>query len=190
MKGNLFVISGPSGVGKTTVKAELVRMLPRLFISISATTRAKRDNEIHGRDYLYLSKDEFEKTQAEEGFFEWASVHGNLYGTPKKEIMDVVSAGKDALMVIDTQGAIQVKSKIPSSVLIFLLPPSMCELENRLLGRGTENLESIRVRLDNAQSELNSSLIYDFKVINFEVCQAALDVARIIYWCTSRRKRD
>lgn len=190
MKGILYVISGPSGVGKSSVKSELVRTHPQLYISVSATTRERRGNEKEGSDYLFLSKKEFEKLQTEDGFFEWAIVHGNYYGTQKKQILDVIEKGNDALMVIDTQGAMQVKSKMPSSVLIFLLPPNVNELENRLTGRGTENYDSIKTRLNNANNELYSSLIYDYKVINFNIQQAAFDVASILFWCSSRRKCD
>ncbi|HOU08348.1 MAG TPA: guanylate kinase [Caldisericia bacterium] len=191
MQSSLFVLSGPSGVGKTTIRQELARMMPELFVSVSATTRQKRPDEVDGRDYLFLGKEKFDVMLSENGFFEWANVHGNFYGTPTKPIEEKLACGKDALLVIDVQGACQVRTRMPSSaILIFLLPPSINELESRLNGRKSDSIEQVKLRLENAKSELKSLLNYDYSVVNHTIAQATHDVASIIRWCSYRRKYD
>lgn len=191
MQGSLFVISGPSGVGKTTIRQELTKMMPDLFVSVSATTRPKRPEEINGRDYIFMGPEEFDATLSRNGFFEWANVHGNLYGTPTGPIEEKLAKSENALLVIDVQGACQVRARIPSSsVLIFLLPPSINELESRLQGRKSDTVEQVKLRLENAKSELESLLNYDYSVVNQTIAQATQDVASIIRWCSYRRKYD
>lgn len=190
MTGKLFVLSGPSGAGKTTIRHELPKLMPGLHFSISATTRPKRDNEVHGQDYYFMSKDEFIRTRDEEGFFEWAEVHGNFYGTPIVPIKDSLENGVCTMLVIDVQGALQVRRKMPSSVLVFLIPPSIVELECRLNGRGTDDKETIKKRLANARAEMLQSISYDYLVINHVIAQATRDVASIIRWVGFRRTHD
>lgn len=190
MTGKLFVLSGPSGAGKTTIRHKLPKLMPDLHFSISATTRPKRENEAHGKDYYFMGKDEFIRTRDEGGFFEWAEVHGNFYGTPVAPIRDSLEKGLCTMLVIDVQGAHQVRSKMPSSVLIFLIPPSIVELESRLNGRGMDDKETIKKRLENARAEMLQSISYDYSVVNHEIAQAARDVASIIRWVGFRRTHD
>jgi len=188
-KGSLFILSGPSGVGKTTVEDKLKDELD-LFISTSETTRPMRAGEVDGVDYIYRSEDDFKEGIEEECYLEWANVHGNLYGTPLEPIEEKTRNGTDCLLVIDVQGARQVRNKLPSSILIFLLPPSMEELSRRLTNRSTDDEETTRHRLKNARVEIDSSLIYDYSVVNHNIEQAVADVARIIDNCHSRRLHD
>ncbi len=185
-KGILFILSGPSGVGKTTISDELCKV-EEIFVSISDTTREKRDTEIDGVDYNFLTNDEFMEKVAQDGYLEWANVHGNNYGTPSKNILERIDAGLNALLVIDVQGARQVRNKISSSVLIFLLPPTINELRNRLDGRSTDEESVIIKRIKKAEDEINSSLIYDYSVVNHNIAQATSDVVKIIENCKSRR---
>lgn len=190
MTGKLFVLSGPSGAGKTTIRHELPKLMPELHFSVSATTRLKRENETHDKDYYFMNNDEFIKTRDEGGFFEWAQVHGNFYGTPIAPILDSLDKGACTMLVIDVQGALQVRKKMPSSVLIFLIPPSILELECRLNNRGTDDKETIKKRLANARIEMLQSISYDYSVINHEIAQATKDVASIIRWVGFRRTHD
>ncbi|HOO96396.1 MAG TPA: guanylate kinase [Caldisericia bacterium] len=187
-KGTLFVLSGPSGAGKTTVEDRLTTELD-LFVSISMTTRPRRANETDGIDYLFTDKNNFNLMVSRGEMLEWANVHGNLYGTPREPIEKRIKEGKDSLLVIDIQGANQIRRIIPSSILIFLLPPSIGELRKRLMGRNTDSIQTIDSRLEVAQEEIASSLIYDYSVVNHNIAQATIDVACIIMNCTSRRKQ-
>lgn len=188
-KGTLFIISGPSGVGKTTVEDHLVERL-NVYISISETTRSIRDGEKDGVDYVFRSIDEFNEGIARERYLEWANVHGNRYGTPAGPIERSIQDSIDCLLVIDVQGAKQVRSALPSSVLIFLLPPSIDELRRRLDNRSTEDSENTMHRLENAQHEIDFSLIYDYSVVNHNIEQAVDDVTQIIRNCHTRRSHD
>ena len=185
-KGTLFILSGPSGVGKTTISDELCK-IENIFVSISDTTREKRENEVDGIDYNFITDKEFSKKVDEDGYLEWANVHGNHYGTPAKEILNRIHSGLNALLVIDVQGAKQIRDKIQSSVLIFLLPPTINELRNRLNGRSTDEESVIERRIEKATDEINSSLIYDYSVVNHNIARATSDVVRIINNCKSRR---
>lgn len=185
-KGTLFVLSGPSGAGKTTVEDRLTTELD-LFVSISMTTRPRRANETNGIDYLFTDKNNFNLMVSRGEMLEWANVHGNLYGTLREPIEKRIKEGKDSLLVIDIQGANQIRRIIPSSILIFLLPPSIGELRKRLMGRNTDSIQIIDSRLEVAQEEIASSLIYDYSVVNHNITQATIDVANIIANCTSRR---
>ena len=179
-KGTLFVLSGPSGVGKTTIRQKIPALLPDMHISVSCTTRKQREGEVEGKDYFFVTTDQFEGMLSDGKLLEWANVHGNMYGTPLEPIENALAEGKDSLLVIDVHGAAQVRDARPESVLIFLLPPSIDELRRRLESRNTESEESIRIRLDNAKEEIELSLKYDHQVINHDIEQATRDVVEII----------
>jgi guanylate kinase len=167
--GNLFILSGPSGVGKTTLREALQEKLPHLHFSVSWTTRQKRPGETGGQDYRFVSLKQFEQKIEAGGFLEWARVHDAYYGTPLTPVQRWLRKGKDVLLDIDIQGARKVKKKIPQGVAIFILPPSRQELKKRLLDRKTDSLETIRVRLKNAEKELQAVKHFDYAVINEEI---------------------
>jgi guanylate kinase len=166
------VISSPSGCGKTTVTRNLVNTMRELKYSISTTTRKKRKDEIHGKDYFFISRIEFEKKAANNEFIEWAEVHGNLYGTSKAVIDEELRKKSIILLDLDVQGGINLKRIFYQSVLIFLIPPSFEVLKQRLQKRGTETSESMQLRLINARSELQFINYYDYIVVNdiFDEC--------------------
>lgn len=179
-KGKLFVISGPSGAGKSTIVNSLVKLVPDLVVSVSATTRSPRPGEIDGQDYYFLDKKEFERRKEEGEFLEWAEVHGNLYGTFLSQVDKAQAAGKEVLLEIDVQGALQVKNKRPDAVLIFVEPPHFQELVDRLEKRLTEDEESLGLRLENARYEMALKDHYSYRVINKELSKAVEDIAKII----------
>ncbi len=177
--GKVFIISAPSGTGKTTVAKKVLSQLPDLVRVITYTTRSPRPGEVDGLDYRFISKEEFEKKIKENYFLEFANVYGNYYGTPKKDIEDILSQGKDALLIIDVQGAFKVKSLMPEAVSIFLLPPSFEELKRRIEGRGyvDKNLEK---RLQTAKEEIPCAKYFDYIVINDFLNNAVEKVKAII----------
>jgi guanylate kinase len=164
--GRLYVLSSPSGGGKSTVIQELRRRNPDFGYSVSVTTRPKRKNEKHGEDYFFVDESDFKKKIKEGAFIEWAEVYGYLYGTLWEQVEKQISHGKKVLFDIDVQGGIQIKKKKKDSVLIFILPPSIKELERRLRNRQTESKTEIDKRLKNAQHELEFAQQYDFQVVN------------------------
>ena len=178
-KGILFVLTGPSGVGKGTVLKE-VRAHKPLFYSISATTRAPRAGEQDGVHYHYMTRETFRQLAEQGGFLEHAEFSGNCYGTPAAPVDEELQAGRDVLLEIEVQGAMQVKDIRPEAVRIFLAPPSFEELERRLIGRGTEEPEVIQRRLDTAKHELTLAPEFDYIVINNTVEQAVSDVLAIM----------
>ncbi|MCB9767299.1 MAG: guanylate kinase [Candidatus Omnitrophica bacterium] len=185
MSSDLFpgvpvVISGPSGVGKTTVKEQLLARYQDLGASISATTRPQRQGEVNGQDYYFYSTEQFKADIEKDLFLEWALVHGNYYGTPKGPIEERLEKGIDVLLIIDIQGGIQVKNIFPEALLIFLLPPSMGELQQRISDRGTETIETLRSRFANAEHEISYARYYDFWVINRSLDEAVSQVRSII----------
>lgn len=180
MRGLLIVISGASGTGKGTVCKKLLTDLPKIAYSISATTRNPRPGEIDGKEYYFLSVAEFKSWISEEKFLEYAEVYGNFYGTPLNKIEERLSRGEDILLEIDVQGALNVKKKCPEGVYIFLLPPSLNELKNRIEGRGTENPESLARRLKNAVAEIKIGLEYDYVVVNDDINAAAEQIKAIL----------
>lgn len=179
-KGLLIVVSGASGTGKGTVCKKLLADLPKIAYSISATTRNPRPGEVNGREYYFLSRDEFQTWINEEKFLEYAEVYGNFYGTPLNKIQERLNRGEDILLEIDVQGALNVKEKCPDGVYIFLLPPSLEELKCRIEGRGTENPESLARRLKNAVSEIKIGLKYDYVIVNDDIDVAAEQIKAIL----------
>ena len=168
-KGILFVLSGPSGVGKGTVLGKLLEDYKDIHYSVSATTREARQDELDGRDYFFLSEEEFLQMCENDQFIEYARVHENYYGTPKSYVDECIKQGKDIILEIDIQGARQVRKQYPDAVFIFLVPPSLEELENRLDKRGSENKQDKNIRLKNAREEIKEKSKYDYKVVNDKI---------------------
>ncbi|UKI20266.1 MAG: guanylate kinase [Oscillospiraceae bacterium] len=180
-KGLLIVISGPSGCGKGTICKELRAMHPEIKVSVSTTTREIRAGEVEGRDYRYISKEEFERQVQEGEFLEYARIYsGNYYGTPKKYVKETLMAGDDLILEIDIQGALQVKEKFEEGVFIFLVPPSMEELHRRLVQRGRETPELIMERFKSAYEEMNFINRYNYVVTNDKVDEAIKKIEAII----------
>lgn len=179
-KGFLLVISGPSGSGKGTVSKELLSRNEDIIFSISTTTRKPRPSEKDGVNYFFLGEDEFSKKVNNNEFLEYAHVHGNYYGTPKDFVLNEIDKGEIVLLEIDVQGALQVKKNYKNVVFIFLLPPTMDELKNRIIKRGTESKEDIETRFKNAFEELDFVGEYDYFVVNDKVKDAVLDIEHII----------
>jgi guanylate kinase len=181
-RGSLFVMSGPSGVGKGTVLKQVFEKDERLIFSVSATTRRPRPGEIHGVDYFFVDKTEFEEMIKQDKFLEWAKVHENYYGTPVEFVDKKLDEGVDVVLDIDVQGAFQVMEKRPDEVFIFISPPNLDVeiLRERLIKRDTESRESIEVRLKNAGWELTTVHKYEYIVFNDKVENAAEDLLAII----------
>jgi len=177
--GILIVLSGPSGAGKGTICKELLKETDIKY-SISATTRKPRKGEKHGREYFFLSKEEFQKKIQEDEFLEWACVYDNYYGTPKSFVEEVLSKGYDCILEIDPQGALKVKKKKPDAVYIFICPPSFNELANRITNRGTEDIQEIKKRLSCAKEEMLSVENYNYVVVNDVVENAVKKIKAII----------
>ena len=177
--GNLFVISGSSGVGKGTVINEFLRRHPEFKLSISCTTRNIREGEIDGVNYFFLSKEEFKNCIDNNEFLEWAEFSGNCYGTKKEFVKKCLSKGENLILEIDTKGALNVKKIMPEATLIFIAPPSFEELEARLRGRHTETEEAIQKRLASIKSEIENSKHYDYVVINDTVENAVQKIEEI-----------
>ena len=179
-RGRIFVISGPSGAGKGTVVAGLLKSKPELMLSVSATTRPARPGERHGVDYEFISRPEFLARRYRGGFLEWAEVFDNLYGTPRAPVDLAIAQGKDVILELDIQGALAVKRVRPEAVLIFIEPPSLDDLLLRLRGRGTEDPETISKRVKAAYEEVKNKGQYDHIVINADVKKAQEELSRIL----------
>ena len=177
--GKLFILSGPSGAGKGTICKELLAQTD-LELSVSMTTRAPREGEIHGVHYFFVSEDEFVDRINNDGFLEHAQVYGRRYGTPKEPVIEKLERGIDVILEIDIQGALKVKENYPDGVFIFILPPSMAELRKRLTGRGTETAEAIEMRLGETLKELSFIEKYDYCVVNGELDEAVARVKSIV----------
>ena len=192
-RGTLLVLSGPSGTGKGTVCGVVRDHLgDAVRYSISATTRKPRTGEEHGREYFFFSKEEFEALRDQNGFLEWAQVYDNYYGTPRAFVEEVLASGKDCILEIDPQGALQVRKATDEAVLVFIAPPSLEELRNRLTGRGTESAEEVEKRLSCAESELAYRDKYDYIIVNDDVETAAAKMEAILLAekCRSGRNMD
>lgn len=179
-QGILIVLSGPSGAGKGTICQELLRSYPELNYSISATTRSARVGEQNGVNYWFVSRVEFQNMIENDQLLEWAEVYGNFYGTPCQHITELLNNGKDVVLEIDAQGATQIKKKFPEGVCIYIAPPSLDELANRIYKRGTDSLENIKTRLNSANDELTCVRHYNYVVVNDKVKTATDKVAAII----------
>ena len=179
-KGNLIVISGPSGSGKGTIISELQKINDNIWLSISMTSRDPRSNDIPNETYYFVSKEEFEKKIENNEFLEYAQYNQNYYGTPKEKIMDKINDGIDVILEIEIQGALKVKEIIPDAIFIFILPPSMKELKQRLVKRGTESKEKILSRFQRAYQEINEITKYNYVVINDELEKAVEKVNAIL----------
>ena len=179
-KGLLIVVSGPSGAGKGTICKEVLSRRDDIFVSTSATTREPRKGEIEGISYFFMTHEVFERKIEEDAFIEYAEVYKNLYGTPKDTVLEKLNKGENILLEIDIQGALQVKKRYPEGVFIFILPPSMQELKNRIIGRGSETPESLERRFSSAYEELDFVNQYDYYIINDQVKQAATLMESII----------
>ncbi|MGV8980238.1 guanylate kinase [Clostridium sp.] len=178
-KGQLIVISGPSGAGKGTVCTSLLQK-NNFWISVSATTRSPRNDEVEGTNYYFLTKEKFLEKIETEDFLEYAEVYGNYYGTPKSEVLKVLDSGRDVILEIDIQGALMVKKSYPNGLFIFILPPSMEELRNRITNRGSETPESLITRFTSAHNEITFVSKYDYAVVNDTVDCACQKIESII----------
>lgn len=178
-KGLLIVLSGPSGSGKGTIN-QVIAEDPNIFISVSATTRCPREGEEHGRHYYFISRGEFEDRLANNGMLEYNEYCGNYYGTPKKEVQERLENGNDVILEIDVNGALNVMKRVEDVVSIFIMPPSLAVLEERLRGRGTESEEVIRQRMNEALTELKKAVEYDYIVVNDNLDDAISEVKAIL----------
>ena len=179
-RGLLFVVSAPSGAGKTTLCRELLAVVPNLRPSISYTTRRPRPNEEHGREYFFVDEQAFRAMIDRHEFAEWAPVYGHLYGTPRQALSDMMDTGQDVLLEIDTQGAFQIKKKFDDAVFIYIMPPSIEALRERLLQRGADAQEEIQRRLQRAREELWCYREYYYIVRNEEMKQALKQLEAIV----------
>ncbi len=186
----LLIISSPSGAGKTTLTRELLRTFPELTFSVSHTTRKMRQAEVDGRDYYFVTDDEFKHMITANAFLEWARVHDRLYGTGSAELERAKRQGKHGMVFdIDYQGARQIKAKLPSSVTVFVLPPNMQELHRRLLGRASDEPAAIERRFAAAQLEIEHYGLFDYLIVNDDLEQAQARLRSIVYAELSRRPR-
>lgn len=179
-KGRLFIISAPSGTGKSTVVANLLKRIPDLVYSVSFTTRPPRAGEHEGRDYRFVDVTTFKKLINEDFFAEWAEVHGAFYGTPRLDIEDAVRSGKNVVLDIDVQGGMALKKRYPKAVTIFLAPPSFEELKERLAGRKTDSCAVVARRLKNATREMSFKDRYEYCIVNDDLKRACDEIAAII----------
>lgn len=180
-KGNLFVLTGPSGAGKGTVLSQLMQRDDNLYFSISATTRAPRETEVHGTHYFFLTREEFEEKIKQKAFLEYAQYVDQYYGTLEAQVEQQLQLGRDVILEIEVQGAQQVKRARPDAILVFIAPPSIDELERRLRGRGTEDEEKIGKRMETAKTELLKQDTFDHIVVNHEIEKTVCDVEAIIH---------
>ena len=179
--GHLFVISAPSGAGKTTILRPILARIPAIGFSVSHTTRKPRPGEINGKDYFFVEVDQFFAMRQDGDFLEWAEVHGNYYGTSQRAVMTRLESGQDVILDIDVQGARQLQARQDiAATFIFITPPSLAELERRLTGRQTETAETVALRLRNASQELQAASRYDYIVVNDDLEQAKAMLTAII----------
>lgn len=188
--GTLLVISAPSGGGKGTLIKRLLSMLPQIGYSVSFTTRPPRPHEVHGRDYFFISRAEFDAMISAGGFLEWAEVHGNCYGTARAQVADEIAAGRDIILEIDVQGAANIQRLGVAAVSIFILPPSYTVLEKRLAGRATETPAQVALRMANARREVLEYHHFDYVIVNDDLDRASRQLAAIVIAENTRRERQ
>lgn len=193
--GNLFVVAAPSGAGKSSLVKALLELDSHLAVSVSHTTRAPRGQEQHGREYWFIDEPEFRAMIERNEFFEWAQVHGHLYGTSRKAIESRLAAGDDVVLEIDWQGALQIKRLFQHAILIFILPPSWAELEQRLGRRGEDRPEVIERRMANARGEVAQARHFDYVIINALFETALFDLKTVVHsqrlkYAAQRRARS
>ena len=188
-RGIIFILSAPSGAGKTTLINGLRSIFPEIELAVSWTTRSLRDGEVDGRDYRFVTRRQFDAMRAKGQFAEWAKVHSHRYGTPRRPLDRCVHRGRDILLDIDVQGARKIKRLYPGAVAIFLLPPSLRELALRLARRGTEGRETMRRRLADARGEIRRVIEYDYCVVNRDVKEAVTALRSIVEAERSRTSR-
>lgn len=179
--GNLFAVAAPSGAGKSSLVKALLELDSHLVVSVSHTTRAPRGQEQHGREYHFVKEPDFRSMIADGAFFEWAEVHGNLYGTSKAAIEQRIAGGEDVVLEIDWQGALQIRQQFPNAILIFILPPSYEELLQRLHRRGEDRPDVIDQRMENARLEVAQARHFDFVIINALFETALFDLKAIVH---------
>ena len=188
-KGLLFVVSGPSGAGKGTICKKLIEKID-IDLSVSMTTRKPRPGEIDGKNYYFVTEEEFKETISKDGFLEYAKVYGNYYGTPRATVLTKLEEDRDVVLEIDIQGALKIRDSYPKGIFIFILPPSMAELRKRITGRGSESEDDINLRLGETLKEVSYIDKYDYCVINGEINEAVNRVAAIIKAEHSRVSKD
>ena len=188
MSGQLFIVSAPSGAGKTTLVRLLLENDPDIRLSISYTTRAPRAGELNGREYHFTDLESFQGMVERDEFIEWAEVHGNCYGTSRVWIESEIAAGRDVLLEIDWQGAQQVRKLFPEAIGVFIMPPSMTALAERLSGRGTDSEEIIARRLAAARTEMQQATEFDYVIVNDNLQQALSDLLSVVR--SSRLRRE
>ena len=188
-KGDVFIISAPSGSGKTTICRMLVQRLDNIELSISYTTRFRRKGEVEGRDYYFIKREKFDKMIVSREFLEYASVYGNLYGTSREAVRSIVSRGQDVVLEIDVQGGRKVKGELPEAVMIAVFPPNRRSLKQRLIGRGRDSTEEVKARLRAADGESKELLEYDYLVVNDDLEAAVNRVEWIVRAARLRRER-
>jgi guanylate kinase len=189
VKGLLIVVTGPSAVGKGTICNALRQETPNLHWSVSCTTRKQRPGEVHGKDYFFIDEPEFRRRIEAGELLEWAQVYSNFYGTPRQYVDEMIEAGHDIILDIDMQGARRVRDMYPGSVFVFVIPPSMETLRQRIGGRGTESEESVRLRLEQAPKWIEEGLQYDYVIVNDELHAAVRHLRSIIVAEKSRTTR-
>jgi guanylate kinase len=177
-RGKLIVVSGPSGAGKSTLIRQALEAVPELAYSVSATTRAPREGEVDGRDYVFLAREQFERWIEEGRFLEWAEYSGNLYGTPEEKVEEYLDEGRSVILEIELQGARMVREQRPDAVMVFVRAPNLEETRKRLLGRATETAEALEARMTTAISEVAARDEFDYEVVNSEREQAREDMLK------------
>lgn len=190
MKGSLFVVSAPAGCGKDTILSEMFKRTDKAGYAVSATTRAPREGEVNGVHYHFFSREEFERMIAEKEVLEYTEYCGNYYGTLKKSVNDLLEAGKDAILKIEVEGAMNIKNMFPEACLVFILPPSWEVLEKRLRDRGTETEEKIVERTEQARSEVGFAKNYDYLIVNDDLNTAVDDLMAVLRAENLRRERN
>lgn len=179
--GRLIVLTGPSGVGKGTLLRSLLQRHPELYLSVSATTRSPREGEIDGKHYYFVSRSQFEQMVKADDLLEWAEFAGNFYGTPRQQVEERIGQGQWVILEIELEGARQIKHTFPSAARIFILPPSMTELEQRLRGRGQDSDEAIARRLSRASAEIAAADEFDIQIINADLEKALQSIESAIF---------